>query len=315
MVDKFKVAAGSTIRTEVAQNREAQINEAQINEARNNRAQGKAKPSPKPSRVRDLPSTIEPADQNGFIVDGLDGAASVTADAIADVIADVEEESEANLSASRAAVAEFLARRSVTSGLSFQAAEGYWANTYLPGAPALRLLESRLRSADFEDLRSLAGGTVSLHGASALTVQPFDPPDRAALAVYVNSDLRGLQGPGRALLQIGVQASPRGAARRGSMNVCLVVDLRGELSVEESSLLRAAVTAFERSSSAGDRFQLTFAGRSFVAEDVRQTGIESSDLRHGNVRVALDQLLKADNAGQEPTLSAGGNDCGGCQSG
>jgi hypothetical protein len=39
----------------------------------------------------------------------------------------------------------FLAKYASLEGLSFREAIGYWANAYVPGDPAMRLLEARLR--------------------------------------------------------------------------------------------------------------------------------------------------------------------------
>ena len=52
---------------------------------------------------------------------------------------------------------EFLAERQRLDGLAFQAAAGYWANTYVPGDPVMRRLAADLRSWDRSALQAAIG--------------------------------------------------------------------------------------------------------------------------------------------------------------
>ena len=66
-------------------------------------------------------------------------------------------------------------------------------------------------------------------------------PEASALAVYLHASERGLTGPRRMILQVGMQATPRHSGRRPVMNVGVVFDLRGEVSAQGASSLRALI--------------------------------------------------------------------------
>jgi TonB family protein len=187
----------------------------------------------------------------------------------------------------------FLAERERTEGLAFQTAHGYWANTYLPGDPALRTLRARLDGWDRTPLQTLAGFPLRLHDHAAPPVQPFDPPQRSALALYVHGDRRGLDGPGRLLVQVGLQGSARSGQPRPPMNVGLVLDLRGELGPDVAGDLRALALALARARDAGDRFSLIVAGRPGGIV------VAPPQFKHGPVAVALDRLLTTGSAEAE----------------
>jgi TonB family protein len=168
----------------------------------------------------------------------------------------------------------FFQERAATEGLAFQPATGYWANTYLPGDPALRVLRARLRDS-----------ALRLHDAATQPAQPFDPPTKAGLALYLNADRSGLDKPSRMLLQVGLKGSPRSGGHRPPMNVGLVLDLRGELATEAAADMRALALAFAEARQPGDRFSLIVAGRPggvVVGHD---------KFKHGVLAVALDRLM------------------------
>ncbi len=181
----------------------------------------------------------------------------------------------------------FLARFESLEGLAFQDPTGYWANTYIPGDPAMRLLEARLRAWDRRGL----GAQVRLEQAARQAEQPFDPPAQAALALYLHADRRGIQGPTRLRVQVGLKGAQRRGGHRPAMNVGLVVDLRSLANVAPGTgpvtgaRIRALVTALERARQPGDRFSLTVAG---PAGGVL---VPPEQFRHGPLRVAMDRLF------------------------
>jgi TonB family protein len=170
----------------------------------------------------------------------------------------------------------FLAEREQVQGLGFQPASGYWSNSYVPGDPVMRTLQSRLASA-----------SVLTHEQARPAVQPFDPPESSALAVYLHADRRGINAEGRVLVQVGLQGSARQGGRRPAMNIAVVLDMRGQVSVEDGIGFRALLDALNQAIEPGDRFRVVLAGRAGA------TIIEPQDFRHGVLRVTMDQLLGA----------------------
>jgi len=192
--------------------------------------------------------------------------------------------------ASLPTVRSFLESRAVTEGLSFRPAKGYWANTYLPGDPSLRLLQARLDAWDRSPLQVQAGSPLRLHDASRRPSHPFDPPRNAALAVYLHADRNGIDGESRLLVQVGLRASSRLGGQRPAMNVGIVLDLRHDLPVEIGAAMRALVLAFAQARDVGDRFCLVVAGRDSAV------AVDPADFKHGPLAVTLDGLL----SGGEP---------------
>ncbi len=145
----------------------------------------------------------------------------------------------------------FLHTRYDTQNLHFQAAEGYWANTYVPGDPLLRRLQVRLKRQH-----------PSLPDRNVQSIwQPFDAPQQAALALYVQADKRTVQGSTRLLLQVGLKGTARHSGRRPAMRVGIVLDLRGTLSSEQGTLMRALLQALLQARQSDDQFLLAVAGR------------------------------------------------------
>ena len=179
----------------------------------------------------------------------------------------------------------FLEERGAVDGVPFQPANGYWANTYVPGDPALRLLQARLAAWDRSTLALPAGTRPRLHDAAVQPSQPFDAPRDAALAVDVHADRRGLLGPGRMLVQVGLKGAERAGGRRPAMSVALVLDLRGEVPMDTASGMRALAGALSRAREAGDRFSLVVVGRP------GGVAVAAAEFKNGPLAVAMDRLF------------------------
>lgn len=182
--------------------------------------------------------------------------------------------------------------RPITPDLEFQEASGYWANTYVPGDPTIRLLETRLRG-EPSPISGPDGRVLRLDSASRQYLQPFDVPENAALAAYLHADRRGISGPTRLLVQVGLQGTLRASGLRPAMNVGVVLDLTGGVSAEVSAGMRALLTALLAAKQTGDRISLTVAG-------VPGAGIVAADdFKHGTLAVVTRQLF-----GDEPMVAA-----------
>ncbi|MCP3977865.1 MAG: hypothetical protein GY716_00850 [bacterium] len=184
----------------------------------------------------------------------------------------------------------FLAERARVEDLEFVSATGYWSNTYVPGDPELRLLQSRLTGFDPAVFASSSGSSPSLHRAIRRAAQPFDAPRNAALDVFLHADRTGITERGRILLQVGLQAAEGHGRRRPAMNLGLVVDLRAPQSDRAAAAARSVVEATIRAIEPGDRIGLTVVGPSSVAY------VPPGDFRHGTAKIALDTAL-AESAG------------------
>ena len=179
----------------------------------------------------------------------------------------------------------FLAERASLDGLTFKEAKGYWANTYLPGDPAMRFLEARLRQYDPSALAAYTTTRLRLHDAARPTPQPFDSPGNAAIAVYLHADRQGLPEEGCFLVQVGLKAIERQAGRRPAMNVGVVLDLRGEIPVDIAASMRALLLALNEAKELGDRFHLVIAGRPGGLV------LEPDDFRHGTLAVTWNRFF------------------------
>jgi hypothetical protein len=185
----------------------------------------------------------------------------------------------------------FVRERRSLEGLSFRAASGYWANTYVPVDPVMRLLESRLGKRDRSALQAFAPRQLLLEAASHQTPQPFDPPSRAALSVFVQADRRGLEGERRMLVQVGLQGAERRSGLRPAMSVGIVLDVRGSVSTEIATAMRALMDGFLEAKDVGDRFSLTVVG------EPGGTLISPDEFRHGPISLAMARLVEPGSSG------------------
>ncbi len=176
----------------------------------------------------------------------------------------------------------FLEELRATQGVRTRPATGYWANTYAPGDSELRLLQAQLAPWNSSGLPAAA----ELHEAALPVTQPFDAPRGTALALYLHADRRGIDGRSRVLLQVGLKAAERAGTVRPSMNVALVVDLRGAVPTETAAGLRALALALAQARQAGDRFSLVIAGRASGA-----VAVPAEQFKNGPLSVALDAAL------------------------
>ena len=193
---------------------------------------------------------------------------------------------------SRSIARQWLTQRSRVEGLTFKAARGYWANTYLPGDPGLRFLHSKLTNSDEPNNDPLP------HVLSRRARPPFDPPSHAALGVHLHADQSALEGRSRVLLQVGLQATERFGGRRTAMNLAVVLHLppKGQdLTTKDHEVLRRLLFSLAEQRDFEDRFTLLIAGRSGGLV------LSPEDFRHGPVAVLCDQLARGEDL-SGPTL-------------
>jgi hypothetical protein len=179
----------------------------------------------------------------------------------------------------------FLESAASLESLAFQEPRGYWANTYIPGDPAMRLLQARLAAWDRQAL-----------GQDLGVGQPFDAPQDAALAAYLHADRSAVEGPTRMRVQVGLKGAERQGGHRPAMNVGLVVDGRSFAKDGTGPLIPALITALEQARQPGDRFSLTVAG------PAGGLLVPPEQFRHGPLRVAIDRLFGARESSETPAV-------------
>jgi len=173
----------------------------------------------------------------------------------------------------------YLANLESVEGLHFQDAAGYWANTYIPGDPLIRLLETKLQDWD--------RGGMQLEQVAYQNWQPYDAPNRSALTTYVHADKRSIEGPTRIRLQVGIKATQRKSGQRPPMNIGVVLDLRDlATSHDYQAQIEALLKTLNATKQSVDRFSLIVAGRN------GGTLIHSGQFRHGSLQVALSEVFK-----------------------
>ncbi len=197
------------------------------------------------------------------------------------------------------AVESFLKQLTQVDGVSFQEARGYWENTYIPGDAGLRRLQLLLQGADRSFLNALSSTPLRLHDAARKDWQPYDAPRDSALSLYVSSSAPSISAPTRSLVQIGIQGAEQRGTRRPPMNIAIVADLRDSRApVEERSLVREVLLAFQRAKEIGDRFSVTLVGPAST------TYLKPEQFLHGQLTVALQNIAQQTNgAGTVPSLS------------
>ena len=179
----------------------------------------------------------------------------------------------------------FLQHYRGTEDLQFQDATGYWANTYIPGDPYLKLLSKRLAAFDRSAMAQRIGGPVNLEREADSYSQPFDPPENAALGLHLHTNLARISEPSRVILQVGLQAADRSGGMRSAMNLGLVLDLTGPLSKPTLTKLGLLLDSFLAAREGSDQFSLTVAGRpgGFI--------LPPDQFRHGPLLLAKRSLL------------------------
>jgi hypothetical protein len=242
------------------------------------------------NEVVTMTSEIGPADsfgKKGRLKSGEGGGQSARGDDVSGL----------SVAVPREVARAFLAERASIDGLTFKDAKGYWANTYLPGDPAMRFLQARLRQYDRGGLATYTTTPLRLHDAARPTPQPFDSPGNAAVAVYLHADRQGLSEESRFLVQVGLKAIERQAGRRPAMNVGVVLDLRGEIPVDVATSMRALLMALNEAKELGDRFRLVVAGRPGGLV------LEPDDFRHGTLAVTWNRFFGQAESAVTDTLS------------
>ena len=193
-------------------------------------------------------------------------------------------------------VQSFLARYSALDDLTFRDPRGYWANTYVPGDPTLRLLSNRLQEFDRADLHGLDWAQPHMDDLAQQGSQPFDPPDNAALAVYLHASEPGAEDRTRMVVQVGLQGTQRHAGRRPTMNVAVVLDVHPGLSESDGACMRAVLEALARERDIADRFSVVVAGRPGGVI------VAPGEFRYGPLTVAGRQLFGDGDPAEGPTL-------------
>ena len=203
---------------------------------------------------------------------------------------------------------DFLSHYQQTSNLQFQPATGYWANTYIPGDPQIRLLSARLAQWD----RDWLGSSTDLEEAVAPVEQPFDAPADNALslslmadasAVFVNNDSSNTsaQLSTRMRLQVGIRGIEHRRGQRPAMNVGVVVDLPADAPDEVRIATRALLDAMLQSKQAGDHFSLVLTGQ---PGKTRGLVVAADDFRFGSLQLAKQIILAEDTTSAKPDLAA-----------
>lgn len=189
----------------------------------------------------------------------------------------------------------FLQELNSLKEVTHQPATGYWANNYIPGDPAMRLLDAQLERWERVNL----GANPRLEQAARQIWQPFDIPQHTALATYLHTDKTHVDGPTRMRLQVGIQASERESGQRPAMNLAVVLDMRGATSKHFDTEVRALLNSLTEVKQSGDRFSLTVAGQSGGLL------IPAGKFRHGPLSVAINQLFgkQASKASDDLSLS------------
>ena len=181
---------------------------------------------------------------------------------------------------------DFLEHYQQTSGLSFQSPEGYWANSYVPGDPQIRLLSARLARWD----RTALGESWRLEQDVTPVRQPFDAPENNALALTLMSDANAVDGPTRMRLQVGVRGIEHLRGQRPAMNLAVVIDLPDDAGDADRIATRALLDALLSSKQSGDRFSLVMGG------GLESLTIAPEDFRFGPLQLATQAIL-----GQQPS--------------
>ncbi len=179
------------------------------------------------------------------------------------------------------AAQNFLHQLDSLDDVHYQPATGYWANTYIPGDPAMRLLQAQVNQWN----HNAATTDLSLEQAAQQIWQPFDAPQGTALATYLHSNKTFIDGPTRLQLQVGLQASEHESGQRPALDLAVVLDMHGTTAQQFDTEIRALLQALQEAKQTGDRFSLTIAGKPGGLM------IPAGEFRHGPVSIAINQLF------------------------
>jgi len=189
---------------------------------------------------------------------------------------------------------DFLRHYQQTVNLHFQPATGYWANTYIPGDPEIRLLSARLAQWD----RSWLENNAALEREVTPVQQPFDAPADNALALSLMADVSAVSAnetdATRMRLQVGIRGIEHRRGQRPAMNVAVVVDLPADTPDDLRIATRALLDALLQSKQAGDRFSLVMTGAGLV--------VPPPEFRFGSLQLAKQLILGQDSAAAADSL-------------
>ena len=160
--------------------------------------------------------------------------------------------------------------------LTFQPATGYWANTYVPGDPAIRTLRRRL--ADHPNAVRIA--QLAQPGAPGM-----EAPRSGALALHVTADRTAVEGRSRVLMSVGLRAAEQRAGRRPQLRAQVVLDLRRPLDADGQARVRALLSSLSRRRDGADQVGVIVAG-----PDGGQR-VSLGGMRFGEVSVALRRIF------------------------
>lgn len=179
------------------------------------------------------------------------------------------------------AAQNFLHRLDSLDDIRYQPATGYWTNTYVPGDPAMRLLQAQVNQWN----RNVPAADLNLEQTAQQIWQPFDAPQDTALATYLHSNKTFIDGPTRLQLQVGLQASEHQSGQRPALDLAVVLDMHGATAQQFDTEIRALLQALQAARQTGDRFSLTIAGKPGGLM------IPAGEFRHGPVSIAINQLF------------------------
>lgn len=177
-----------------------------------------------------------------------------------------------------------------TESLHFQPAQGYWANTHVPGDPNIRLLRARLAAWD------RSGQAEQLEQAVKPVSQPFDAPVDNALALSLMSDANAVEGATRMRLQVGIRGIEHRRGQRPAMNMGVVIDLPTDADDSTRIATRALLDAILASKQPGDHFSLVINGPQGLV-------VPADEFRFGPLQLARQAILGSASADSAKNLT------------
>lgn len=181
----------------------------------------------------------------------------------------------------------------------FYPRSGYWANTHIPGDPAIRMLHARLRGWDRSRLLG-SGETPALEEAVHPVAQPFDAPASHALALNLLAEHEKIEADDSlqlVTLQVGIRAAEHRRGERPAMNLAVVLDIPQDAPDQRWIEARALVDALMETKRPGDRFAL------LLTHPRHGLVIPPEEFRFGTIQNLRKRLLGEEHAGHgEPLL-------------